>query len=80
MKPNQIIALGKPHVYYLGGPFLICKASSIFNLGCEGEGLWKRCKTCVFVQNFGFVSQPISVKIEILVSEQNCQRELRVND
>ena len=58
MKPNQIIALGKPHVYYLGGPYLICKASSIFNLGCEGEGLWKRCKTCVFVQNFGFVSQP----------------------
>ena len=36
------------------------KASSIF-LGCDGEGLWKRCKTCVFVQNFGFVSQPTVV-------------------
>ena len=23
------------------------------------RGLWKRCITCVFVQNFGFVSQPI---------------------
>ena len=22
------------------------------------RGLWKRCITCVFVQNFGFVSQP----------------------
>ena len=22
------------------------------------RGLWKRCLTCVFVQNFGFVSQP----------------------
>ena len=25
------------------------------------RGLWKRCITCVFVQNFGFVSQPTRV-------------------
>ena len=28
------------------------------------RGLWKRCITCVFVQNFGFVSQPTGIKIK----------------
>ena len=27
------------------------------------RGLWKRCITCVFVQNFGFVSQPTQSEV-----------------
>ena len=33
------------------------------------RGLWKRCITCVFVQNFGFVSQPDKWNCE---DESNC--------
>ena len=29
------------------------------------RGLWKRCITCVFVQNFGFVSQPIYMFMQV---------------
>ena len=30
------------------------------------RGLWKRCITCVFVQNFGFVSQPTCSNLHLV--------------
>ena len=41
------------------------------------RGLWKRCITCVFVQNFGFVSQPTYITGPLYIAEFSVAHVIR---